>query len=257
MHFIITDKNDIHCSIKIKTGLNIGYFKIYKDINTLFLKDSDVYIRNVIIPSDSSVFYAYIDMKVSYKIIVNENKYHLYDPRTIRRFNINIMSKNYITKAFTNAHFRFFEFFKNINSQVNFVYYKYLVDDVSISGHVDVLEWLKRSGLPLSYSNHAMDFSTTNNPIDVLNWWIKSGLPLKYSSEALINASHFNNINLLEWWKNSGLRLEYDWNKFIVCGSDVVKWWENSGLPINIIKNICHYNYYYLKIDSKNSSCDK
>jgi hypothetical protein len=260
MHFIITSKYDGHYFYKIKTGLNIGYFTIYNKINPELLNHHDIYIRIVTVLNNNNKIILSHDDRIHNdivcphynKIIVGEDRYYLYDPKTIEKFSINIMSKNYIKLAFSKAHFKIFNFIIKMNPPVSF--YDKLLDHVSVEGNLDVLEWIKNSGLPLSYSNNAMmsEFVDT----DVLNWWKNSGLPLKYDMRhVLINASLWGEIKLLEWWKNSGLQLSYSWNKYERCRLEVIRWWENSNLPVKVDHYydgfVCQYlgDYKLLKVE--------
>ena len=83
-----------------------------------------------------------------------------------------------------------------------------------------------------------MDWASLHGHINVLEWWKKSNLKLKYTKDALNFASHNGRINVLEWWKNSGLKLKYDadyavGNKTWNTVPRSKWWWESSGLIIN------------------------
>jgi ankyrin repeat protein len=119
-------------------------------------------------------------------------------------------------------------------------YTDYALNWASQEGHINVLEWWKKSNLKLKYTDHALDWASLHGHINVLEWWKKSNLKLKYTSRALNWASESGHINVLEWWKNSGLKLKYDSCMVIenktphghIIGRSKW-WWESSGLIIN------------------------
>jgi hypothetical protein len=106
------------------------------------------------------------------------------------------------------------------------------ISEVCLRGHIDILEWWKKSKLPLEYSNDTLDFASHKKHFDILNWWLNSGLELKYTKWALDLASKNDDIDILNWWLNSGLPLKY--TKIIPrkYSKDVYDWWVNSGLPL-------------------------
>jgi hypothetical protein len=86
------------------------------------------------------------------------DKYPLYDLETIKKFNLKI-NEYYVTK-------------------------------VCELGKVEVLKWWYDSGLPLKYTNDALDWESFGwGHVNVLEWSKDSGLELKYTEDAL-NPSH-------------------------------------------------------------------
>lgn len=83
------------------------------------------------------------------------------------------------------------------------------VDDVSAFGYIDVLNWLRASsaasGVPLQYTEEAMNEASANGHVHILQWWLDSNLELKYSPYAFILAKRYGRKNVLKWWKESGL----------------------------------------------------
>jgi hypothetical protein len=122
-----------------------------------------------------------------------------------------------------------------LNSKLPLKYDEDALNFASSKGYVNVLEWWKNSGLSLKYTENALNLASSHGHVNVLEWWLKSGLPLKYDENALYWASRNGHVNVLEWWKNSGLKSIFEtpyildeYNKF-----EVIKWWINSGLPVN------------------------
>ncbi|KAJ3357586.1 hypothetical protein GGF32_000937 [Allomyces javanicus] len=78
-------------------------------------------------------------------------------------------------------------------------------DKACLHGRVNVLEWWRVSGIPLKYSNSAMDMASKLGNVHVLQWWRDSGLDLKYSRNAVSWAAARGHMDVLEWWNASGL----------------------------------------------------
>jgi hypothetical protein len=55
------------------------------------------------------------------------------------------------------------------------------MDNASQSGHVDVLQWWKDSGLKMKWSNLSMDWASGNGHVHILQWWKDSGLEMDWS----------------------------------------------------------------------------
>jgi hypothetical protein len=146
-------------------------------IRSLLIKN--VYIRNI---PKYIRFVVCLD-KLEYKIfrgyisdnIILSDRHYLYDPKTIKRFNIEV-DECYITCA-------------------------------CIHGDTKFLEWWKNSYYPLKYDEKALYYTSLMGHIHVLEWWLKSNLPLRYSEKELLKimTSRGSNIRVLKWWENSGL----------------------------------------------------
>jgi hypothetical protein len=217
-YFIYTNDDINDSNVNVKTGLNINKSKKFMVNNfsedkmnnftdsTVNFTDKTVskykYIRIISVPSKDNEIYSF-----GYSIYVNKlissDRYYLYDPLTIKRFNIKV-----------NASF---------------------AKGACANGAVKFLEWWKNSGLKLEYDHTNINSASGYGHVNVLTWWRNSGLELKYTEYALNEASFNGHINVLEWWKNSGLELKYSQktiHKSVIpaCNISVLKWWANSGL---------------------------
>jgi len=114
------------------------------------------------------------------------------------------------------------------------------MDAASAKGQVDLLDWWmayhRKMGSTPSYSYRALYLASKNGHVAVLDWWKCSGLPLKYTEDAMDSASRLGHISVLNWWRDSGLTLEYTQNAMDTASEnghiDVLRWWEASGLDL-------------------------
>lgn len=111
-------------------------------------------------------------------------------------------------------------------------YTEQAVDEASAAGNIELLQWWKESGLEMRYSEKAMDRAKVAS----LQWWKDSGLVLKYSTYSMDEASLRDKLEVLQWWKDSGLALKYSvkaMNMASVRGKvETLQWWKDSGLPL-------------------------
>ncbi|KAH0372368.1 flavoprotein, partial [Aureobasidium melanogenum] len=121
----------------------------------------------------------------------------------------------------------------------------------SVFGRVEILEYWNTSAwfLNKKYTAETLDGASRQGFIDVLDWWKKSGLTLIFTEAALEQASSSGHIEVLEWWRELSQRHQHasspdDDTKPIrlkpgksICyasqsgNADVVRWWVNSGIP--------------------------
>jgi hypothetical protein len=91
----------------------------------------------------------------------------------------------------------------------------------SENGHVDVLEWLLNSKLPLEYSTSSLHGAMVYGHVNVLEWWKNSGLELKYSHDSSIIkiALDHGHFHVLDWLKNSCLLSNDDYDMLLKYGN--------------------------------------
>jgi hypothetical protein len=232
MYYLLTDKND-KLIFPDYTSNTILFRHLYDEIHDM--SNSSYYIRIVNVPNNT---YYYVADKSKSKwfcsSVVLSDRYYLYDPKTIKKFNIKV-NGTFIKNACVNGAVEFLEWWKK--SGLPLEYNEWMLIWTSCYDCIDVLEWWKNSGLELKYIESVLSYASWCGEVNVLEWWKNSGLPLKYDKSALMYASSNGHVNVLEWWKNSGLPLKYDRLDLMVklekYGGNVLEWWKNSGLLIN------------------------
>ncbi|KAI5477960.1 hypothetical protein MNV49_005752 [Pseudohyphozyma bogoriensis] len=114
-------------------------------------------------------------------------------------------------------------------------YSEHSLSSATVKAEIGSLEWWKRSGLPLKIYN-VLDFASMEGTTKTLDWWSQSGLPAPYSKAALYHLSRTGNVPLLDWWKSSRFSLLYDKEVLIIATrhsrTSVLSWWKESGLDI-------------------------
>ncbi|ORZ33418.1 hypothetical protein BCR44DRAFT_1438453 [Catenaria anguillulae PL171] len=71
--------------------------------------------------------------------------------------------------------------------------------------NIPVLEWaVKYSHMEIKYTETALEDVTLDGRVLVLEWWKKSGLPIKLSAEVL-ERDYCDDAGVIEWWIKSGL----------------------------------------------------
>jgi len=265
MYFIRTGEKKLkqYPGCEYKTGLNIitlnsSKLKLFAADSTilLFMIGSEtIYIRCVLILPSSKITHnkGLMSLTSDQGKVILSDVYNIYNPDTLIKFNLhrpyckrnNTMNiynypphryyNYYIDMCSYHGHINVLEWWKR--SGLEFKYSESSLDWASKYGHINVLEWWKNSGLELKYSEYSLDWASKNGHINVLTWWKNSGLPLKYSGDALYNPTINKHINVLEWWKHSGLELKYPKIFRSKLAYDVpriaLEWWKNSGLPFD------------------------
>ena len=245
MYYIFTDDRNV-CRVcnygeyilcqfqECKTGLNInktGEFIIH-DVVIYLVDLRPCYIRMTLTLNDDTELNSKLNKFSSDKIILSD-RYYLYNPRTIKKFNLEVNAK-FISGCCEYGDVKFLEWW--LKSNLPLEYDETALTCASQKGHVNVLEWWLKSGLELKYDKWAMNYASEKGHINVLTWWLKSNLPLKYDENALNWASHSGHIHVLDWWLKSGLELKYN-GYALKFASDsghihVLEWWLKSGLEL-------------------------
>ncbi len=77
----------------------------------------------------------------------------------------------------------------------------------AVFGQIAILDWWHTSPsfLTKEYNAEALDSASSAGFIHVLDWWRKSRLPLRYTEAALEKASSRGNLDVLEWWRKASL----------------------------------------------------
>lgn len=89
------------------------------------------------------------------------------------------------------------------------------IDVASQNGYVHILQWWRRSGLPLKYTHSALEGASARGHIDVLEWWRASyhtsvgGLELR-PGKSILGAAQYGRLDAIRWWVGSGLRFAHE-----------------------------------------------
>lgn len=229
------------------------------------------HLREIFLPNDNPNFeMVEDDNKFRANMIILGDKYSLCDLETYQKFNLN-PAKNtlFVEKSILSCDFNTLKimydskpgkirfeighWLRNIvnddswdlvgselklwlNSDLDPKCFSDVIDYISITNRIYLLNWWKNSGFRLEYSINAINKASERGHVDVLDWWKNSGLELKYDHDAINYASGNAKIDVLEWWKNSGLELKYSEFSTTRPSSkghiDVLNWWKNSGLEL-------------------------
>jgi hypothetical protein len=116
-------------------------------------------------------------------------------------------------------------------------------------GRTDILDWWVKSPsfLEKQYDAEALNGASGRGFVQVLEWWRRSGLPLKYTEAAFESASSKGHLHVLEWWREAfiqdpkimpkpgrALLAAAQWGQI-----PVMRWWEDSGIPVDHQDAVC------------------
>ncbi|EAA28421.3 hypothetical protein GE21DRAFT_9256 [Neurospora crassa] len=117
----------------------------------------------------------------------------------------------------------------------------------------DILEWWARSPsfLEKQYDTEALNLASMRGSIPVLEWWRRSGLPLKYTESAFELATSRGHLDVLQWWRDASQREHPSRNISLKPGRsllmaaqyghvEIMRWWlEQSGVPLEHQEHVC------------------
>ncbi|KAK1775865.1 hypothetical protein QBC45DRAFT_421162 [Copromyces sp. CBS 386.78] len=117
----------------------------------------------------------------------------------------------------------------------------------------DILEWWARSPsfLEKQYDTEALNLASMRGCIPVLEWWRRSGLPLKYTESAFELATSRGHLDVLQWWRDASQREHPSRNISLKPGRslliaaqyghvEIMRWWlEQSEVPLEHQEQVC------------------
>ena len=116
-------------------------------------------------------------------------------------------------------------------------------------GRTAILDWWARSPsfLEKQYDAEALNGASERGFVHVLDWWRRSGLPLKYSEAAFESASAKGHVHVLEWWREAALQdptIVIKPGRSLLAAAQwgqlaVIRWWEESGIPVGHQDGVC------------------
>lgn len=116
-------------------------------------------------------------------------------------------------------------------------------------GRTDILDWWVRSPsfLEKQYDSEALNGASGRGFVQVLEWWRRSNLPLKYTEAAFESASSKGHLHVLEWWREAFIQdptIAPKPGRALLAAAqsgqtEVMRWWEQSGIPVDHHDGVC------------------
>ncbi|KAL2266172.1 hypothetical protein VTJ83DRAFT_5524 [Remersonia thermophila] len=116
-------------------------------------------------------------------------------------------------------------------------------------GRTAILDWWARSPsfLEKQYDVEALNGASGRGFVHVLEWWRRSGLPLKYDEQAFEGASTRGHVHVLEWWREAEMQdpsTKVKPGKSLLAAAQsgqlaVVRWWDESGIVADHQDAVC------------------
>ncbi|KAH6842932.1 hypothetical protein B0I37DRAFT_383221 [Chaetomium sp. MPI-CAGE-AT-0009] len=116
-------------------------------------------------------------------------------------------------------------------------------------GRTAILDWWARSPsfLEKQYDVEALNRASQCGFVPVLEWWRRSGLPLKYDEQAFEMASSRGHVHVLEWWREAGMQdpsIVVKPGRSLLAAAQwgqmaAMRWWEESGIPVGHQDAVC------------------
>lgn len=125
------------------------------------------------------------------------------------------------------------------SSGIPLEYTEAALEQASSKNHIAILDWWKRQHLQNGLSlkiGRVMDMASAAGHVGILEWWATSQLEYQYDRHVMQHASCLGKVDVLEWWLGSGLQVAFDGEALVGATrhnrSEVLEWWDKSGLPI-------------------------
>ena len=102
------------------------------------------------------------------------------------------------------------------------------------------------------YKNDIIFNASCDGHVQVLEWFKRSGYKFKYNKNAINGALYFGYVQVLEWYKRSGYKLKYDrWGLHYVKKFIILNFLFESINPKKVIKWMKHKNINILRLKTK------
>jgi hypothetical protein len=122
-----------------------------------------------------------------------------------------------------------------------------------------ILDWWVRSPsfLEKQYDAEALNGASKLGYVQVLEWWRRSKLPLKYTEAALEQASARGHIHVLEWWRDVSMQdpaiVPKPGRSLLTAVQSsqlaVIRWWDESELMIGQQEVVCRMASKWGRVD--------
>lgn len=155
---------------------------------------------------------------------------------TICKFPCECLEKS-IAIACYNGHINVLEWFKK--SELGFKNSYYTIDLACENGHLKVIEWFLHNGFDLRYTDNAVDFACRNGHMYILMWFVDSGYEFLYSEYAIAFACKYGHLKVLKFFRKHNLPFMYHKDTIgATLGNDhyhILDWITKKSYKLNYI----------------------
>ena len=218
VYFIVTNQTETYKGQQLVDGLNelfvpfddgtdvpypTGAFEIYSRLTVWQSYGQGINIRTVILPRDDT------DLKIispvendklrTNKIILGK-KYSLAEVETYEKLRIPLMTMDTASgHGFLKILDKWLvgEYFYSVNA----------IDWACQNGHVEVLNWWKKSKLEPLYTPECLKMALENGHVNVLKWFLQSDWPLSFDDKVIQLAKIHDQTEILELLLKSRLSI--------------------------------------------------